>query len=213
MNTIMKNSHKLSITQIEYLLKVGCQFQIEDKSLGHKWLEKLLRFHRYSKLKKKDKGVLINYASIVLCLSKYRVKHLCLMYLHTGKIERKKYKRIHSHNKYNNEDRDLIYKTRDLHRINGNAIKKILMDEYVLYHNPLYVNIKDISPSYIYVLLGKNSHDLRGTKSLTSAIGIRKALTKDGLPGHISIDSIHQKENNQDKELYYINTVYIFHSK
>ncbi len=203
----MKHSHKLSITQINDLLKVGIEFQIEDKSEGYKWLEELLIFHHYHKLSKKDKGIIIKYASSVLCLSNGRVKHLCLLYSNTGKISRKIYKRTQTHNKYTTDDIALVYETRDLHRINGNAIKKILVDEFETYHNPSYENIKDISVSYIYVLLGNNSHKLRGTYSLQSAIGTRQALTKDDKPGHISIDSIHQKENNQNKELYYINVV------
>ncbi len=203
----MKNSHKLSIAQIDDLLKVGLEFQIRDKSEGRKWLEKLLRFHNYFKLSKKEKGTIIDYASIVLCLSQDRVKKLCSIWHNTGRIERQKYKRTHSHNKYTREDIALVYETRDLHQTNGNAIKKILVDEYIIYRDTSYINIKDISVSYIYVLLGKNSHNLRGTASINAAIGIRQALSKDGLPGHISIDSVHQKENNEDKELYYINVV------
>jgi hypothetical protein len=184
----MKHSHKLSITQINDLLKVGIEFQIEDNSQGYKWLEELLIFHHYHKLSKKDKGIIIKYASIVLCLSVDRTKKLCSIWQNTSKIVRKKYKRVRSHNKYTSDDIAIVYETRDLHRINGNAIKKILIDEFEIYHNPLYANIKDISVSYIYMLLGKNSHNLRGTYSLQSAIGTRQALTKDDKPGHISID-------------------------
>ena len=40
----MKHSHNLSITPIDDLVKVGIDFQIEDKSEGYKWLEELLIF-------------------------------------------------------------------------------------------------------------------------------------------------------------------------
>ena len=127
----MKHSHKLSITQIKDLLKVGIEFQIENKSEGIKSLEELLIFHHYHKLPKKDKGIIIKYASVVLCLSVDRTKKLCSIWQNTSKIGRKKYKRVRSHNKYTSDDIALVYETRDLHRINGNAIKKILIELYL----------------------------------------------------------------------------------
>lgn len=105
------------------------KFQVEDKSEGIKSLEELLIFHHYHKPSKRDKGIIIKYASIVPCLSNGRVKHLCLLYANTGKISIKTYKRVQTHNKYTSD------------------------------------KMNKIELAY--------SHNLRGTYSLQSAIGLR----------------------------------------
>ena len=56
-------------------------------------------------------------------------------------------------------------------------------------------------------LLKNNYHNLSKTRAVHTDIGIREPLKKDGKAGHLSIDTVHQKENNQYKEFYYINVV------
>ena len=204
----MTNSHKLSIEQIKNLLNVeNLDIGIDNSKDAYTWINSLLRNVRYNSLPKKDKHYVILYISKVLDLSVERTRHLASLWCKKGNIEYKKYKRSHIYRKYSIDDITLLLDTFNIHKVNGNAVKKILQDEYQIYGRKEYSNISNISGGYIYTLLKDKYRNLSKTKSIRSDIGIREPLRKDGKPGHLSIDTVHQKENNQFKEFYYINIV------
>ena len=204
----MTNSHKLSIEQIKNLLNVeNLDIRIDNNKDAYTWINSLLTSVKYNSLRKKDKHYVILYISKVLNLSVGRTRHLASMWSKKGDLEYRKYKRSHIYRKYSIEDILLVLETFNNHKINGNAIKKILQDEYNIYGRKEYSNISNISSSYIYTLLKNNNHNLSKTKAVHTDIGIREPLKKDGKAGHLSIDTVHQKESNKCKEFYYINVI------
>ena len=168
----MKSSPKISIDQIRGYINVpnGVTFKAIDKSQAYEWIGKILNAVKYRKLKKKERGEVLSFLNIYTGYSYQRIRELASQYLREGTIKRKTYKRKNSFNKrYTYEDKQLLFETRKVHNfISGNAIRKIMRDEYEIYKHTEYKNIKDISVSYMYTLFGKTherqSNRFFGTK-------------------------------------------------
>ena len=214
MQITMNNSSKTSIKQIEKCIKhlPGVEFKAEDRYQAYKWINEIFKVIKYSKLKKKERGEVLTYISTFTGYKRGWVKKLAVQYIR-GKLEIKKYQRENGFNKkYTYEDKQLLFETRKVHNfISGNAIRKIMRDEYEIYKHTEYKNIKDISVSYMYKLFGK-THDRRankffGTKPKNSTIGIRAPLTYDGCAGHLNVDTVHQGDRNGEKGIYHVNIV------
>ena len=211
----MKSSPKISIDQIRGYINVsdGVTFKAIDKSQAYEWIGIILKAVRYRSLKKKERGKVLSFLSTYTGYSYQRIRELASQYLREGTIKRKAYKRENGFSRrYTYEDKQLLFETRRVHNfISGNAIRKILQDEYEIYKHTEYKNIKDISVSYMYTLFGKmhdrQSHRFFGTKPKNSAIGIRAPLTYDGGAGHLNVDTVHQGDRNSEKGIYHINIV------
>ena len=218
-NTVMRlkmtNSSSLSIRQIEKTINnlSGVKFETLSKKEAYEWIRKLLRKVKYRRLSKQQKGEVLEYLRTFTGYDYDWVKRLVQKYRHNqlyvGKYERKNgFSR-----KYRKEDKALLYETRRLHNeMSGKAIKKIMEDEDAIFMHHEYGNIKKISVSYIYKLLGRKGERARattfyGTRPIQMQLGKRAALTSDGRPGHINVDTVHQGDKDGEKGIYHINMV------
>ena len=141
----MKSSPKISIDQIRGYINVSnsVTFKAIDKPPAYEWIGIILKAVRYPKLKKKERGEVLSFLSTYTGYSYQRIKELASQYLREETIKRKSYKRKNSFNKrYTYEDKQLLFETRRVHNfISGNAIRKILQDEYDIYKHKGYLSI------------------------------------------------------------------------
>lgn len=132
------------------------------------------------------------------------------------------YQRHEFTTKFTPSDIALLIKTDNLHlRLNGNATKKILQREYLIFGNLKYKKISKISISHIYNLRQTKiykSHSLtfKHTQAVQRNIGERVKPNPQGRPGYIRVDTVHQGDlaseatsNRQKyiKGVYHINSI------
>lgn len=174
-------------------------------------MERLIRF-KYIKLKKTEKGILIQYLKLMTGCSIRTINRHISAYK-KGKRMCKKYKRNKFSTIYTNEDKDLLAETDNLHgMINGNATKHILQTEYQS-GNKAFKRLSKISCAHIYNL--RKSRRYRDkiqiqskTQSVQRAIGERRKPNPEGHPGFLRVDTVHQGDDlDGTKGLYHINLV------
>jgi len=102
--------------------------------------------------------------------------------------------------KYQPVDSALLIKTDSAHKTpNGNAVKKILEREFLVFKNKAYQTISQISVSHIYNIR-KHKNQYRSSEAIKYSktvptqvtIGERKKPLPDGKTGYLRIDSVHQ---------------------
>lgn len=215
MKVKMNNSPRLSIAQIEKTIQniSGVEFKSLSQEEAYSWIRNLLRKVKYKRLNKRNKGEVLKYLETFTGYSYEWVKELCRAYSQ-NKLYKKKYERKNGFVKrYTKEDKAVLYETRKLHNdLSGKAIKKIMEDEYVIFHHEEFLTIKEISVSYLYKLLGRKGERAKstkfyGTRPVNLALGKRAPLTLDGRPGHINVDTVHQGDKDGEKGIYHINMV------
>lgn len=211
----MNDDRIVSIAQLSEFAKLtkGINFtsiNIEEK---YKWVDKTLTKFKYFSLNKKEKGIIQEYIREMTGLSRSQTNILIDRKKKTGKVYKKKRTQPKFQRKYRVEDVALLVETDNAHgRMSGPATKKILKDEYDLYGDEKYKNIKDISVSHIYNLRGTrqySSHSTTFTKTQTVQrdIGIREKPDAKGKPGYVRVDTVHQGDKDEKKGVYHINLV------
>jgi hypothetical protein len=98
--------------------------------------------------------------------------------------------------------------------LSGEATRKILEREFLVFEKNPYENISRISSSSIYRLrkesLQYQSSGARffiHTKPVSSSIGIRRKPRPNGSPGYLRVDTAHQGDLGSKKGVYHINIV------
>jgi len=202
----MDDSRLDNITAIYDFLKGSKKLVINLSSIEEKYSfidHTVDKFH-YSKLKRKDKQVLLIYLRKLTGYKKAQLMRLVKRAV-LEKLKKKQYKRVNSHTIYQSGDIKLLEKTDELHlRLNSLATKKILQREYEKYGNTKFENISHVSSSHINNLRNSNIYNswwVNGTKSRNIPIGKTQPPENNNLPGSIRVDTVHQRD------VYHINAV------
>lgn len=188
-------------------------FSPQSKKECYVWIEALLVRFDYIILKRNEKSLIKAFIRKISGYSRAQSTRLISKYIKTGKVIYPKYKRNSFTRKYFPEDIKLLAKTDDLHNNPcGQAVKKNMEREYLVYNNDKYANISNISPSHIYNLRKttqyKRTNKTYGkTNPVKNTIGERKKPFPAGKPGYIRIDTVHQGDLNKEKGTYHINAV------
>lgn len=208
MKVTMDDSRLTNINQIEKLLKSSQKLvlSLKDASINEKYqfIDQTIDRLNYSKLKRKDKRVVIKYVKKITGYKQAQSYRL-ISRAASGKLSHKKYKRHNPNRKYSSFDIKLLEKTDERHlRLNTLATKEILRREYEVFHKEDYENISRVSPSHINNLrnhpIYRDSY-VNHTKSTIVPIGETKKPENNDIPGSIRVDSVHQRD------VYYINLV------
>ena len=211
----MDDSDIVSVAQIKAFLSSSAlvNFKGVSRKQKYQWIENTLNRFRYSKLKKKDKGIVRNYIIQMTGFSPAQISRLLKKKKETGKVLASSTKRNSFPTTYTPEDIARLVDTDNAHaRLSGKATKEILVREFEKFGKNAYARLSKISIAHIYNLRGKKQYtsaSLTYTKTQASQvqIGERKKPDNDGQPGYIRVDSVHQGDSNGVKGVYHINMV------
>ncbi len=173
-------------------------------------LERLLRF-KYLTLKKKDKGIIIQYIGRMTGLAEKQVDR----YIRAFKV----WQRLgHTYSRrvfpitYTREDSWLLAEVDNATgRLSWGLTIALMKDEYLI-GDIRFVRLKDISVAQLYRLRSTSHYKEESlvvgkTKSVNIPIGIRMKPNPEGLPWFIRVDTVHQGDLNGEKWVYHVNLV------
>lgn len=213
MKITMNISHINTIDEITGFLKSTASFKVSDfnsKDEVYKWINNILTKLPYRKLKKKEKRKTKEFIIKITGYNPGHVKRLIAKHK-IGQLYWKPWQKTFA-GIYTDSDIYLLHLTDEIHKLSGQATKKILQREYEVYDKNEYRKIRNISVPHIYNIRKSISYMRMGkifkeTKSRNIPIGIRKRPSPNGEPGYLRVDSVHQGDMGKIKGLYWINMV------
>jgi transposase InsO family protein len=115
--------------------------------------------------------------------------------------------------KYSREDTLLLAKTDECHdQLSGAITKKLFERAYLVFKDPAYKALSQISVAHIYNLRASNTY--RHTRTFYSKtnptsikIGMRTKPCPNNQPGYLRVDTVHQGDRDKQKGVYHINAV------
>ena len=222
MDIIMNDEHIVSIAQLTEFLKAvdgAVTFSSETKGNKNKqkryeWIGRTLGKFRYFGLKKKEKKVVIDYLKKVTRLSRPQLKRLIKRKRDRGIIRVINGERNVFPTLYGAEDVARLIETDNAHgRISGEATKRILQREFLVFGKNEYERISHLSVPQLY-RFRKNSRQynsqilfIEKTRAVDRNIAIRKKPNPYGKPGFLRVDTVHQGDLDKEKGVYHINMV------
>ena len=213
----MKLDHLKSVEQMEAFLN-GSQpiaFAVaSNKDERYRFVEKLLKRFSYIRLKRREKGIVIQFLIKVSGYSRQQLTRMIQRYVKFGEVKRQQkttngFKRF-----YTGKDTHLLAQLDQRHDTpNGLMLKKLCERAYHEFNDLTFERLSHISVSHIYNL--RHSPDYKKyrchyekTKSPKGLhIGERRKPRANGKPGYIRIDTVHQGDLDGKKGVYHINAV------
>jgi hypothetical protein len=221
MKITMNDENIVSITQLKSFLKEVAVINFSINNIGNKnkqemydWVGTVVQKFRYFSLKKKERGIVLNYIEKITKRSRCQIKRLIKKKKKFGKIRLSSLEKNIFPVFYRSSDIARLIETDNVHgRLSGPATKRILEREYMIHGKIEYEIISRISIAHIYNLR-KNSLQYKSnilfiskTQAVKRNIGDRRKPKPCGKPGFLRVDSVHQGDMEKEKGLYYINLV------
>lgn len=222
MDIIMNDEHIGSIAQLTAFLRGvdgAITFSSETKGSKNKqkmyeWIGKTLGKFRYFGLKKKERQAAIGCIKKAACLSRSRVKKLIARKKSKGALRVIAGGRNVFPTLYSTSDIARLIDTGNAHsRISGEAAKRIMQREYLLFGKNEYGRISHLSVLHLY-RFRKNSRQYNSevlrvekTRAADRNIAIGKKPETFGKPGYLRVDTVHQGDKDKEKGVYRINLV------
>ena len=211
----MNDDSVVSITQLREFLKLSnsAKFTSEDRTGAYEWIGRTLVKFRYTRLRKKEKGIVKKYLIAMTGYSETQIDRLIHRKKAWGRVAQKTRTQPSFERIYTSEDIALLAEVDNAEeRRTGGALKKTLSDMFHVYGDKRFERLSHISISHIYNLRGTRQY---GSKSLTYTktpttsvdIGLRKKPRPEGQPGFLRVDSVHQGDRDKEKGVYHINLV------
>lgn len=222
MDTHMNDDRIESIAQLQAFLKGvdgAVTFRPETKGNKNKqkmydWIGKMLGKFRYVSAPKREKGIILSYLETLTKLSRIQLKRLCARKKERGLLIVSTEGRHSFPVRYGVSDIERLIETDNVHgRIAGEATKRILEREFVVYGKRAFERIGAISVAHLYRLrkesrqYGGEALHIEQTHSVSRSIGMRKKPNPCGLPGFLRVDTVHQGALDKEKGVYHINLV------
>jgi len=185
-----------------------------NKDERYEFVERILKRFAYPRLKRKDKGIVIQFLMKTSRYSRQQLTRMIQRYCQKGKLHRHQ-KTINGFEAiYTDKDIKLLAELDKRHNTpNGFMIKKLCARAYENFNDEDYTQLSQISVSHIYNLrksAGYTKHRcyFDKTKSCKAIhIGERRKPQANGKPGYIRIDTVHQGDLDGVKGVYHINAV------
>src|SRR3989338_3916058 len=208
----MNDDNVVSIAQLREFLKLsqGAKFTSENRKEAYEWVGRTLTKFRYSRLRKKEKGIVKKYLITMTGYSETQIDRLINRKKEWGRVVPKKRTQPTFERVYTSEDIALLSEVDNAEgRRTGGALRKTLADMFHLYKDERFERIANISIAHIYNLRGTRQYESKSltyTKTPTTSvdIGIRKKPRPDGKPGFLRVDSVHQGDSDKQKGVYHI---------
>lgn len=217
MKTIMKLDHLRDIDQLESFVQ-GSQavaFVVASNKRERYWfIERVLNRFDYARLKRRDKGIVIQFLMKVSNYSRQQLTRLIQRYHQQGRLVPQQ-KTVNGFEQiYSAEDIRLLAQLDQRHDTpNGLRVKKLCERAYYEFNESAYQRLAHISVAHIYNLrrswrYKNHRHHYEKTKPQKALhIGKRYAPDNQGRPGYIRIDTVHQGDLEGCKGVYHINAV------
>ena len=188
----------------------------DDERYGH--ISRVLSRFDYPHCTRRDRGVLLRYLAHTSGYSRAQLTRLIKRW-HGNRLAAtplaKRYgaPALPFARKYTAQDVTLLV---EMDRANpgvcGPAIAHLLHRAYVVYDDERYVRLADLSVSHLYNLrrsagYQKQRSSFTETRSVSNAIGVRKAPAPEGCVGFVRIDTVHQGDLDGRKGVYHITCV------
>src|SRR6202162_3842836 len=211
----MENGEGLSLAQMRGLAETSqeVRFVGEGREKIYAWVERVLVQQEYSRLGKKDRGVVRAYLARMTGRSMTQVTRLIRQYRKTGQVRAVEYRRRRFHKIYTEADVALLAKVDRAHEgLSGPATRRILEREYGAYGHREYARLAQISVAHLYNLrkrpdYRKQAARYEGTRPTAISIGERRRPDPQGRPGYLRVDTVHQGDWEGAKGVYHINAV------
>jgi transposase InsO family protein len=220
MKITMNDENIVSIAQLKSFLKEVVQVSFSINNIGNKnkqemydWVGTVIQKFRYFSLKKKERGLVLDYIKKITGRSRPQIKKLIKKKKKFGKIILSMIKKNTFPVLYNTSDIARLIETDNAHeRLSGPATKKILMREYGIFSKLEYERISRISVPHIYNLRKKRQYQsnvlfIAKTPTVNRNIAERRKPRSEGKPGYLRVDSVHQGDRDKEKGVYHINMV------
>jgi len=207
MNIIMTNARIFSIPELEKLILANekIAFKAKDKTEAYQWIATTLRDYRYSKLGKRERGVVIDYIVKMTSYSRRQIKRLTRQWLECSSLRVKPYVHNKFNGKYTRQDTILLAQVDDAHEVlSGPATRRVLEREFVIYGKSEFERLAGISVSHIYnlrhsFLYHQNIVTFTKTKGPKNTLGIRHKPEPNNRTGFLRVDSVHQGDLPMDE--------------
>lgn len=213
----MKLDNLNTIAQMEAFLE-GSQavaFAVAtNKDERYQFVGRLLSRFAYSRLKRRDKGVVVQFLQKVTGYSRQQLTRMIQRFTEHGQLKRYQ-KTLNGFEKhYTAQDIRLLAQLDKRHDTpNGFMVKKLCERAYKEFNDQDYQRLSKISVAHIYNLRKssgyiKHRRHYEKTKSPKCLhIGERRKPVANGKPGYIRIDTVHQGDLDGCKGVYHINAV------
>lgn len=185
-----------------------------SKSERYQFVEKLLKSFTYQRLKRQDKGVMIQFLIKVTGYSRQQLTRMIQRYVKLGELQCHQRTVNGFRRTYTAHDIQLLAELDQRHDTpNGFMVKKLCERAYHEFKDLDYDRLSKISVSHIYNLRKSSAYkNLRCHYEKTKSpkgihIGERRKPFADGKPGYIRIDTVHQGDLDGRKGVYHINAV------
>ena len=185
-----------------------------NKRERYQTISMLLTRFKYSRLRRRDKGVLIQFLLKITRYSRQQLerliaKHQCCGYLVPQQRTVNGFEK-----KYTDSDIQCLVELDKAHDTpNGLMVKKLCERAYQRFDDQQYKRLSEISVAHIYNLRKSSGYQRRRChyeKTQTNKathIGERRQPKHHGKPGYIRIDTVHQGDLDGHKGVYHINAV------
>lgn len=191
------------------------EMEISGNEEKYQFAKSVLVEARYSRLKKKEKKIVLRYLAFLTGYSKSHLKNMVRKWKQ-GKLHFNKLRKRHKFPvKYFAPDIARLIDTDVIHGcLNGRATKGILKREFEIFGKAEFENISRISVSHLYNLRNHNRQyqsspalSFKHTQAAAVDIGIRRKPRPYGKPGYLRVDTVHQGDLDKVKGVYHINFV------
>jgi transposase InsO family protein/phosphotransferase system IIB component len=221
MKITMNDENIVSIAQLKSFLKEVVEVTFNINHIGNKnkqemydWVGTSIQKFRYFSLKKRERGIVLDYMEKITGRSRPQIKKLIKKKKRFGKIKLSVVKKHRFPVLYDTSDIARLVETDNAHgRLSGPATKRILEREYLVYNKLEYEKIYHISVPHIYNIR-KQSRQYKSnvlfiahTQAVKRNIGERRKPHPEEKPGFLRVDSVHQGDLDMEKGVYYINMV------
>jgi len=185
-----------------------------NKDERYEFVESVLKRFGYVRLKRRDKGIVIQFLMKVSGYSRQQLTRMIQRYSEEGALKRYQKTVNGLEQFYTDVDIRLLAELDQRHDTpNGFMIKKLCERAYHCFDDIAYERLSHISVSHIYNLrksLGYKKHRYHYEKTKSTKgihIGERRKPQANGKPGYIRIDTVHQGDLDGCKGVYHINAV------
>jgi hypothetical protein len=211
----MSNLEKLTLAEMAEFVASnrGVGWQSTDQQTAYGLIEKVLNNHRYSRLRKSQRGIVRAFLARVTALSRAQVTRLIQRWMETRQVERKPARRPSFKRRYAESDIALLAEIDAAHEdLSGPAVRHLLRRELEVFGNEKFRRLAGISVSHIYNLrkssgYGKLRVRVEHTRARQIAIAERRKPDPKGRPGYIRVDTVHQGQKDGKPGVYHINAV------
>jgi hypothetical protein len=211
----MDDSEATSLEQIRAFLAGSgeVRFAGQRREEVYFWTEQTLVRHRYTALKRREKGLLRRYVARMTGLSRAQVTRLIASYIDSGRVKAAVYQRTKFATRYTKSDVELLaYVDKSHANLSGPATKRILEREFSDYGQSAYRRLAGISVAQLYRFRNSEAYRKKNTtyqptRPTLIPIGERRKPRPQGRPGYLRIDTVHQGDRDGVKGIYHINAV------